>query len=162
MLSTPPAFVLSQDQTLQNRIILKNLLALENTSFCFFTSFSRSDSVASPKWLDPHICQSIFSSQGSFLAVVLIGDSLYILPQEEVLVNNFFWISFWKFFEALACSPVSCVIVGRLPHRWQIDTIQDFPINCKPFFSFFVIFFTDTIYWFFPFPIPHILRLHRC
>ena len=41
--------VLSQDQTLQNKIILKNLLALENTSSCFFTSFSRSDSVASLK-----------------------------------------------------------------------------------------------------------------
>ena len=49
VLSTPPAFVLSQDQTLQNKIILKNLLALENTSSCFFTSFSRSDSVASLK-----------------------------------------------------------------------------------------------------------------
>ena len=36
VLRTPPAFVLSQDQTLQNIFILKNLLALENTDYVIF------------------------------------------------------------------------------------------------------------------------------
>jgi hypothetical protein len=98
VLSTPPAFVLSQDQTLQNRIILKNLLALKNTSFFVFllrfleVTRSRHQSDLTRTSVNQYSVLKVLPSL-SFLA---IGD-FHIIALFESAVNNFFKFLFRSF-----------------------------------------------------------------
>ena len=87
VLSTPPAFVLSQDQTLQNRYF-EEPLGSWKTSFDFLTWLSS-------RWLDlitvkvtwPAHLSTIFSSQSSSRC---LSDSFYIIPDFRFFVNKFF------------------------------------------------------------------------
>uniref|UniRef100_UPI0026DD6713 hypothetical protein n=1 Tax=Acidaminococcus intestini TaxID=187327 RepID=UPI0026DD6713 len=56
----------------------------------------------------------IFSSQGSFLAVILIGDSLFSLSLFEHLVNTFFSLLLEVLFVSLTPSGECLIIIAQM------------------------------------------------
>ena len=92
VLSTPPAFILSQDQTLKKMCLFQvqhKLTSLHIPFYCFKGSFDRSLNVpVSPGCLvqrifEDCICVSLFSYQGSHLFTVLRQLVYYI--------TSFYW-----------------------------------------------------------------------
>ena len=140
MLSTPPAFVLSQDQTLQNRYFEEPLGSCI-TSFCFFTSFSRSDSVASLKVTWPaHLSINIQFSRFIPCCSLYQRQLLYITTKFSSCQHffNFFWnFLVWKM-------PRSSAAV--VSYRRQEDTILSLQQKCKPFFKKSCIYFYSSVF----------------
>ena len=106
MLSTPPAFILSQDQTLKKMCLFQvqhKPTSLYIPFYCFKGSFDRSLNVSvSPDCLvqrifEDCICVSLFSYQGSHLFTV-VRDSLLTISLSKPFVNNFF-----QLFISLSC-----------------------------------------------------------
>ena len=107
MLSTPPAFILSQDQTL----MLKSLSQVQNLAWLIYPLFTVFGLLISqrPRMLDtcPLIDFSIFISLGIFKVVSLFNyqfsfclfrNSLFIISHFVLFVKNFFSFLFFKTF----------------------------------------------------------------
>ena len=101
MLSTPPAFILSQDQTLVKSVCTQSRIAWQ---FCCCLLF----------WFDIFRCpflKNLFKEFSGFvvycsvinvLFVVAVScDSFYIISKCFMFVNNFFKLFFVAFFESL-------------------------------------------------------------
>ena len=121
MLSTPPAFILSQDQTLKKCVCSKfniNLLAYISLFTVFKGSFDRSLNVSvSPDCLvqrifEDCICVSLFSYQGSHLCTVLRQLVYYITA--AIFCQQLFSKKFLTFLFALFT--YLCDSLYRLSH----------------------------------------------
>ena len=110
VLCTPPAFILSQDQTLE-KFISQHLSVLTTfSSYSFlasftllsiYNSFDEISYFALRNALYNLSCCSIFNDR----AALVLRDSLTIIPQTFYFVNTFFESFLKKFFKsALPCS----------------------------------------------------------
>ena len=114
VLSTPPAFILSQDQTL-----CKSLFPLKTTVWLslVFTVF-RTSFLNDCKEFSRIVCVSLFSYQGS-----LLHSNFCILSLRFWSVKNFFQV-FQIFFEAMSS-------------RWRLGHSVMFSVSCQLLFSIF-------------------------
>ena len=119
MLGTPPAFVLSQDQTLHN------ILTESRFGSFFFVAWNLFDffwAVPLRDW-PAHSSGSLFSSQGSLSPV----DDLCSLPHHNDVVNYFF--SIFK---------IHLPVMWRVSvfYRFSSKKARDFPPVVHNYFSF--------------------------
>ena len=93
MLCTPPAFILSQDQTLEK--IISQVPKHLKPSRAIYLSFTFClSSILNKLWRDQYCtCNALYFSlvvQFSMTIAVLLADSLTILPHHSGFVNTFF------------------------------------------------------------------------
>ena len=103
VLSTPPAFVLSQDQTLQNNFILKSQIGSFKILTCFFDCSKLIDSAEACASTRTFVFGFVQFSR--FLRCRRNGD-LYILPLQDTSVNTYFRNTFYFFPGDLSLSRV--------------------------------------------------------
>ena len=108
VLGTPPAFILSQDQTLMLKVLIGSKFRLANFQpypFTWFRSEFFSNSRSKPDLLVLRIFRVLHTVQSSIIKVLcvvsLFSSNFYILSQLPVSVNSFF-----NFF----CFLCSCVV----------------------------------------------------
>ena len=152
MLCTPPAFILSQDQTLYELLLNAPYEALILFCSAYF-KFKRNQRVPYIS-CDTYVynlllctlCCSVFNVR---LAYPLSGDSFAIIPQVFPFVNRFFKL-FSSFFAV-------CPLAYRLPSRLAyLTTVLFF---CQPYFRkkinliYIFAFFPKSTCFFVHFPV---------
>ena len=151
MLSTPPAFILSQDQTLKLKFV-----SLSHFTDSFFASlFTLVILLILPdNWIDLGFgFFQLFSFQGSMSFLFrfpLSPSAKFILPDSSAFVNSFFHFFLFYFFELfLPLYPAFCC--PRTPVRFsqqQLVIILLSHVLSIPFlklFSTFLFFFIYTL-----------------
>ena len=136
MLGTPPAFVLSQDQTLKklylnrfrssNQFLNNLLLAIYSRIFvgCFF-AYALNKSINLSKVFCSSLCYSIYKVQCSLPALAV---SFYILAHRFPFVKNFFQVFSNRFFCLSSAS-------GAVPQALRYNNRHN-PL-CQLLFCFF-------------------------
>ena len=133
MLCTPPAFILSQDQTLYELLLIrpKGRLILFCSAYLKFKRNQRVPYISCDTYvynlLLCTLCCSVFNVRSRYSP---LGDSFAIIPQLFPFVNRFFKL-FSSFFAVF-------LLALRLPSRLAYINIQK--AICQPYFRKKIVF----------------------
>ena len=124
VLGTPPAFVLSQDQTL----IFKSLNDCSFFFKIFVSKFIACELTSLFVWVftPAHFSETLFSFQGTTSVRSFTSDSFHIISNSFVLCQELFWIYFFAF--------------KFLTWR-QLNILPEVFLSCKLFLKYFFISF---------------------
>ena len=143
MLSTPPAFNLSQNQTLQFKSVAKISVGRKSESqssfpFAIHLSMNHTDSLGAKQLFTPlrFRCQQVFSFSRKFFSRPRQGNSLArgrLMSHFQTRVKNFFAIR--ENFFSLALSDVASSLARTALCAFSIPSSSIFPQKIEKMFS---------------------------